>query len=170
MKIVLLALALLCVPAWASAAEAAPGPVKQTQIRENWKELFGDALFDLNGQAVPVEKAVSKKYVAIYSSASWCGPCCLFTPKLIRFYEKNKDKMDIILIGRDKTREKVLNYMKGYQMPWPAIFRSERIDDFRKRHKINAVPDLRVFKQNGELLISDAYELEPLQKLLDEEK
>ncbi len=169
MKIVLLALALLCTPAWTTAAEAAPTPATQTQTRENWKELFGEALFDLNDQAVPLEKAVSKKYVAIYSSASWCGPCCLFTPELIRFYEKNKDKLDIILIGRDKTRDKVLNYMKGYRMPWPAIFRSEKIDDFRKRHKINAVPDLRVFRQNGELVISDAYELAPLQKLLDEE-
>ncbi len=169
MKNALLALALLSAPAWVSAAETAPAHAAPVSIRENWKELFGDTLFDLNGQAVPVEKAVSKKYVAIYSSASWCGPCCLFTPVLIRFYEKNKDKLDIILIGRDKTREKVLNYMKGYRMPWPAVFRSEKIDDFRKRHQISAVPDLRVFRQNGELVISDAYELSPLQKLLDEE-
>ena len=88
MKKFFLILALLCSPVFALAAPDAPAPQKEKQAPENWKKLFGRDLFDADGKKVAVSKAIKKKYVAIYSSASWCGPCRAFTPKLIEFYKK----------------------------------------------------------------------------------
>ncbi|MBR5621958.1 MAG: redoxin family protein [Opitutales bacterium] len=167
MKKFFLILALLCSPVFALAAPDAPAPQKEKQTPENWKKLFGRDLFDADGKKVAVSKAIKKKYVAIYSSASWCGPCRAFTPKLIEFYKKNKDKIDVILIGSHHTKEDVCKYMKKYEMPWPGTYITESTKDFFARHRIEGIPDLRVFKQNGELVINDGYDLNVVQKLLD---
>lgn len=169
MKKIIFFLALLCVPAYMLAAQSVPVNAEQVR-RENWKALFSSHLFKANGKKVSVSEAVRKRYVGIYTSASWCGPCRMFTPKLIRFYEKNKDKIDIILIGSHWTKEDVCDYMKKYNMPWPGTYRTEPVEDFFRRHNLSGIPDFRIFKRNGELLTTKGLYLEEAQKLLDAQK
>lgn len=141
---------------------------EQIQEKEDWKKFFGNDLFDAEGKKVPVNKAVKKKYLGIYGSASWCGPCKLFTPRLIQFYEKNKNKLDIVLIGYHWTKEDVSSYMKKYKMPWAGTYRTENVEEFIQKYKIEGIPDFRLFNSEGELLISNGYNLEIVQKFLDE--
>src|SRR4051812_27138326 len=44
------------------------------------------------------------KYYAIYYSASWCGPCRAFTPKLVQWYnehKKNSPQFELIFVSSD---------------------------------------------------------------------
>lgn len=66
----------------------------------------------------------AKKYLAVYFSASWCGPCRQFTPRLVNWYKQQKeqlDKFDVIFVSRDRSEEAMLEYMKQEAMPWPAL-------------------------------------------------
>ncbi|MBE6400649.1 MAG: hypothetical protein E7037_01260 [Verrucomicrobia bacterium] len=157
-----------CVPVSVPGAGDVPAVCGKEQKTENWKKLFGNNLFDADGKKVPVGKAIKKKYVGIYGSASWCGPCRMFTPKLIEFYKKNKNKIDIVLIGFHWTQEDVCSYMKKYNMPWAGTYRTENVEKFIERHNIPGIPDLRIFTHGGEQVIADAYDLNALQKFLDE--
>ena len=65
-----------------------------------------------------------KKYLAVYFSASWCGPCKKFTPRLVDWYKQQKaelDKFDVIFVSRDESKEDMVEYMKQDGMPWPAL-------------------------------------------------
>jgi nucleoredoxin len=43
-----------------------------------------------------------------------CGPCCAFTPKLIKFYKKHAEgkNLEIIFIGSDEDEESFDEYYK----------------------------------------------------------
>jgi nucleoredoxin len=87
-------------------------------------ELFGDKLLhkDADGAAprsVPTAEAVAGyKYVAIYFSAHWCGPCVRTTPLLVEAYlaqEEIKD-VQVIFCSLDKTEKDFDGYYAS--MPW----------------------------------------------------
>lgn len=142
----------------------------QAKERENWAELFGKDLFDIEGKPVQLSAVSKKKFIGLYCSASWCGPCRAFTPKLIEFYEANKGKIEIILIGHDRDKGGVLDYMKSHAMPWAAIHRkSPGAYNYLRRHEINGIPDFRVFKKNGELVIRSR-DLEAVRKAIKGKK
>lgn len=167
MKKILFALSLLCLPVFAFAESEAVIAQNKTEVRENWQKLLGNDLFDANGKKVSVANATKKKYIGIYSSASWCGPCRAFTPKLVEFYKKNKSKIDIILLGCHHTKDDVCAYMKKYEMPWAGTYQTEAVKQFFQRRNINGIPDFRVFTRSGKLVIEDGYDLRIVQNLLD---
>jgi nucleoredoxin len=63
-----------------------------------------------------------KNAVAIYFSASWCGPCKQFTPVLAQLYanlNKKGKKFEVVWLSRDRSSEEFLSYYQ--QMPWLAV-------------------------------------------------
>ena len=69
-----------------------------------------------------VELLKGKSAIAIYFSASWCGPCKKFTPVLAQLYKtlnKKGKKFEVVWLSRDRTSEEFLGYYQ--QMPWLAV-------------------------------------------------
>ena len=56
------------------------------------KVLLPNELLDAGGQEVSIDE-LKGKYVGLYFSASWCGPCRTFTPKLKKFRDQNEKKL-----------------------------------------------------------------------------
>ena len=54
----------------------------------NLYNIIGNILIDKNGNNYNTINKLNNKYIAIYFSAKWCGPCKQFTPKLVDFYNK----------------------------------------------------------------------------------
>ena len=66
----------------------------------------------------------AKKYVALYYSAHWCGPCRKFTPMLVDYYNRvaaAHPEFEIIFISADRSRFGWETYLRETKMPWLAV-------------------------------------------------
>lgn len=118
-------------------------------------KVFPEELTKADGGKVSAEKALTGKIVAVYFSASWCPPCRAFTPKLVSFYRKavRRHDLEIVLISSDQSVEKMMEYMKKYNMPWLALHRSDpQALALSKKMQIRGIPTLVVLDKNGKLI------------------
>jgi len=108
----------------------------------------------LNSSGEQIAKDVlDKKYVGLYFSASWCGPCRKFTPKLIEFRNKFSDEFEVVLVGGDGSAKAQANYMKKYSMPWLAIEnKSPEAKHATKIADVEFIPFLVVLDEKGEII------------------
>ena len=88
------------------------------------ENLLGDHVIRQNGEKVTVASLCGKdRVLGIYFSAEWCPPCKGFTPKLVDFYNKIKEKdsvkFEIVFVSWDKDETSFSEYFKT--MPWLAL-------------------------------------------------
>lgn len=65
-----------------------------------------------------------KKFVALYYSAHWCGPCRKFTPQLVEYYHRvaaAHPEFEIIFVSADRSRFGWETYIREAKMPWLAV-------------------------------------------------
>ena len=154
MKTPLLALAFLLgiVAPGLFAADSGIAP----ELKSNLVALSGKHLkrFDASTLA-------NTKYFAFYYSASWCGPCRQFTPKLVAWYnahKKDNPHFELIFVSDDSSEQDMTAYMADDGMPWPAL-------DLRKKERAKAltkyagpgIPCLVLVNDQGQVL-SDSYQ------------
>ncbi|TWU44386.1 thiol-disulfide oxidoreductase [Novipirellula aureliae] len=127
----------------------------------DWASFFPDGLMDSDGVDVPLER-LEGKLVGLYFSASWCAPCHLFSPHLIEFQDQYKEHFEVVLVGRDGVKEKQLEYMKEYDMPFPttkwANGKNTQSNNLKDKYKATSIPRLVILSSEGQLVIDNARE------------
>lgn len=117
-----------------------------------WSEMFPTGLIKAGQKAKAAKKEnlklLSGKFVGIYSSALWCGPCRMFTPELVKFYKKHKDQIEIVFNSSDHSEKEMLSYVKKDKMKWLAIPFGKK-SNYRPRS--GGIPNLVVFSPDGEV-------------------
>ena len=120
-------------------------------------------LVNAEGQETTAEIALAdKKFIGIYFSAHWCGPCRAFTPQLVKFYEKchsnKKSPLEIVFVSLDRSAEDMSEYMKGENMPWLAIPYDdrERSSALRSIYQANGIPRLVIVDNKGNVVSNEA--------------
>ena len=115
-------------------------------------------LINAKGKKTTVEAALAgKKFIGLYFSAHWCGPCRAFTPQLVNFHEKchrKKYPFEVIFVTSDKSEEEMFNYMKGEKMPWLALpfDDSEGINALKTLFRVNGIPTLVIIDNKGKVI------------------
>jgi nucleoredoxin len=146
-----------------SPAPAASSPTP-TEPTNKMADRLNEKLVIWNGHDLAQFEASalkSKKYLAVYFSASWCGPCKQFTPRLVNWYRERKaelDKFDVILVSRDNSKEAMLEYMKQDGMPWPALkfSKADQRNSPLEKYAGRGIPCLVIIATDGEV-ISHSY-------------
>ena len=118
-------------------------------------------LWDLNG--APADLDFKGKIIGLYFSASWCGPCRKFTPKLSSKLKELKaagHSIEIILVSADQTEEEAKEYHTHsellYMLDYNATALKEEIDS---ELGIEGIPTLVLFDgDTSELITSEGCE------------
>ncbi|XVF84288.1 hypothetical protein PTKIN_Ptkin17bG0025000 [Pterospermum kingtungense] len=119
-----------------------------------------DFLVRNNGDQVKLESLKGKK-IGLYFSASWCGPCRRFTPKLVEVYSQLSPKgdLEVIFVSADRDEESFNGYFS--KMPWLAIpfSDSETRDRLKKLFEVMGIPHLVLLDENGKVSTDEGVEI-----------
>lgn len=136
---------------------AAPGATIQASAK--LRKLFGPRLVDAQGQEVSIDRLARKK-IGVYLSASWCGPCRMFTPLLIDAYRQLQSAgkpFEVVLVSLDKSAADMQAYMTSHAMPWLAMpFDPERSAELVTAYGAHGIPKLVVLGAKGQTLSTEA--------------
>jgi len=126
--------------------------VENEKVGVSGKISLPDNLLDANGIEIS-SNVLAGKFVGLYFSASWCGPCRSFTPKLVKFRDQHVEKFEVVLVGSDGSGKAQANYMKKYNMPWLAMKnQSEAARNISLSLDVEYIPYLVVLDPNGKVV------------------
>ena len=101
------------------------------------------------------------KYIGLYFSAGWCGPCHQFTPALVKFYSEMKPKypgFEVVFVSEDESANAMEKYMGEMTMPWPAVrYSAAKGNRALNKYAGPGIPCLVLLNEKGEVL-SHSYE------------
>ncbi|KAL6540695.1 hypothetical protein OROMI_024580 [Orobanche minor] len=131
----------------------------ETNTKDNKYELASilrsperDFLVRNDGEQVKVS-SLTGKIVGLYFSASWCGPCQRFTPKLVEVYNelKQKQHFEIVFVSGDEDDKSFNTYFS--KMPWLAIpfADSETRSKLDELFSVEGIPHLVILDEDGKL-------------------
>lgn len=114
--------------------------------------LLGTTLVRADGREVPVA-SLAGKTVGLYFSASWCGPCQVFTPDLVTAYREITGAghpFEIVLVSSDVSPDDMFAYMRDKEMPWLAVpFDRSTSRTLGSRYGVRGIPSLVVLAPDG---------------------
>ena len=89
--------------------------------------------------------------VALYFSGSWCGPCKVFTPKLVSMYQSVNSvgkQFEVVYVSADQSEE---DFKDSYdQMPWLSVqYDEDLLETLSSVFEVNALPSLCIMKKDG---------------------
>jgi nucleoredoxin len=130
-----------------------------------------DFFDSIKGDLTDPSVAGSPKYTALYFSAHWCPPCRMFTPKLVEWYNDFKAKhpdFELVFVSGDRSQAAMEDYIKGDNMPWPAVAYDKSRDEKFSKYSSSGIPYLVLIDENGKDLTGQAgNEWQPPQQVLE---
>ena len=118
-------------------------------------DFLPQSLLNAADQKVP-SATLDKKYIGLYFSASWCGPCRSFTPELIKFRNQHAENFEVVLVGGDGSPKAQSKYIKKYKMPWLAMEnQSAEAKVASKKLQVQYIPYLVILDPDGHVITKD---------------
>lgn len=140
------------------AKKTAPGRILAARIAELEKVSIAATAPDFT-LTTPEGKEVSLynikgKLKIIDFWASWCGPCRMENPNMVKLYNDFKDKgLAIISVSLDERKAPWMQAIKKDNMPWTHVSSLKGWKcDVVKQYKIDAVPSIIVLDENNRIL------------------
>jgi nucleoredoxin len=119
--------------------------------------LLFTTIYDKDGTEISAS-TLKGKLIALYFSASWCGPCVKFTPLLAEKYEevqKEGGDFEVVFISADEGEEDCLNYYS--KMPWKRLaFNQEKLDELMNKYEVQGFPTVVLLDRDGSVVSNEA--------------
>jgi thiol-disulfide isomerase/thioredoxin len=100
--------------------------------------------FDMN-ELKNLLKNNTKSVILLNFWATWCGECRKEMPNLVEFYDKYKDKVTLIGLALDDSKDEVKNFMELSHVNFPVYLADKKLS---QHLMINGIPVTFIFK-NG---------------------
>jgi peroxiredoxin len=134
----------------------APKEAEETEeTAQDGEVIVGDKAPDFfapnpNDIAVSLNKSLGKLTVLDFW-ASWCGPCRVDSPNLVKVYNTYKDKgLAIVGISLDQQKESWKKAIDNDQLDWTHVSHLKRWDDpIAAIYGVRSIPQLFLLDENG---------------------
>lgn len=126
-------------------AEGEKFPWKPKSFGEVWPETILSKNKDGEQSSMMPSSEFKDKYLMLYFSASWCGPCRMFTPKLSESYKKLKsihNNVELVFVSSDRNEESFHAYHKKMSFPALPFQYREAKSALSKAYEVRGIPTL----------------------------
>lgn len=107
----------------------------------------------MDGQTVSLADFRGQKNVVVSFWASWCGPCKLEMPALIKFYKTNHNAssdFEILAISIDEDTKDATNFAAAQKLNFPVLLDpKQRVAD---AYQVEGIPTIYVIDKNGKII------------------
>jgi nucleoredoxin len=121
-----------------------------------FEEALGNEFVKADGTKIS-KNDLKGKYLGIYFSAHWCGPCRGFTPKLSEWYKKDlsKKNFEIIFVSSDRDQGAFDGYLN--EMPWVALpfADRQRKSMLSDMFDVEGIPTFAIVSPDGKVINTD---------------
>ena len=123
---------------------------KNPQIGEHYADFEQP---DADGQLIKLSD-IKGKYILVEFWASWCAPCRVSNPDLVKAYEKYKGQgFEILGVSLDDDKDRWLKAIEEDGLPWVNV------SDLKGHenepgfiYSVNAIPDNFLIDENGVII------------------
>ncbi len=139
----------------APAAEESAAAEEDDSFASPFMESLVGQMFGADGEKSDPRDFTGARQTLVYFSASWCGPCKVFTPKLVEaYYTLRGAGIQVVMANQDKSQQEMLNYMTAFSHPWPGIPPEAQNDNSvdLKEFQENGIPSLALIDADGKLV------------------
>lgn len=107
----------------------------------------------LDGQTVSLASFRGQKNVVVSFWASWCGPCKLEMPNLIKFYKTNHNPssdFEILAISIDEDTKDAADFAAAQKLNFPVLLDPKQ--RVAKSYEVEGIPTLFVIDKTGKII------------------
>ena len=123
-------------------------------------------LDDLYGQPLTLS-SLRGKYLILDFWGTWCGWCIDGFPQMKKYYNKYKDKMEILGMDCSDTKAKWKRFVEENALPWLHVF-VPKGSDITDVYRISAFPTKIIISPEGKVVNTVIGENAKFYELLDE--
>ena len=142
----------------------APKEAEETEeAAQDGEVIVGDKAPDFfapnpNDIAVSLNKSLGKLTVLDFW-ASWCGPCRVDSPNLVKVYNTYKDKgLAIVGISLDQQKESWKKAIDNDKLDWTHVSYLKRWDDpIAAIYGVRSIPQLFLLDENGVVIAKERH-------------
>ena len=133
-----------------SVSEAPVVETTENQTGASGVEAPDFTLNDIHGKPLALS-SLRGKYVILDFWGSWCSWCIKGIPEMKNYYNKYKEKFEILGIDCNDTEQKWKDAVKKYELPWLHVY-NPRDSKVLETYNIEGFPTKIIIDPDGKIV------------------